>query len=76
MSRTKTADYFGDEGGDAPVRNITTYDVVKDCLVDARKELADVAFQHPTGAGVIAGDLVCKLPEALHCSVGTLSLPT
>src|SRR3989344_52988 len=62
----EAADNFGDEGKDAFVGDITTYDVVKDAVVNRGEELADVALEYPIGAGVVARDLVGELPEAVH----------
>ena len=41
-------------------------------MVDTGKELADVAFEHPAGAGVVFGDLIGKATELIHCFVRTL----
>ena len=42
-------------------------------MVNTRKELADVAFEHPAGAGVVFGYLIDKVPELVHRFVRTLS---
>ena len=42
-------------------------------MVNTGKELADVAFKHPAGAGVVFGDLIGKAPESVHRPVCTLA---
>src|SRR3989338_9753146 len=71
----KATDDFGDEGKDAFVGDITTYDVVKDAVVDGGEELADVALEYPARAGVVARNLVGELPETVHRAVRPLSPP-
>ena len=44
-------------------------------MVDIRKELADVAFEHPAGAGVVFGYLIGKGTKLVHRFVRTLPYP-
>src|SRR3989344_2893044 len=69
----ETADDFHDEGKDALVGDITTYDVVKNALIDGGEEFSDVAFEYPAGAGVVARNFVRELPEPIHRLVRALA---
>ena len=72
----KTADHFRKECTDTSIRNITTYEVVNDALVDGGEELLDVAFQDPAGARVILRYLARELSEAIHRAMRALPLAT
>src|SRR3989344_5203682 len=45
-------------------------------MVDRGEEFADVAFEYPAGAGVVARDLVGELAETDHCLVCPLTSAT
>ena len=57
---TETTDDFCVEREDAWIGNVSREDVEEYMLVDGGEEFADVALEYPTGACVIARDLVCE----------------
>ena len=68
----ETTNYLAQEPEDFLVGDGTLEDCKKCLVVYRSKELFDVTFEHPAGAGVVFGDLIGKRTKAVHRPVRAL----
>ncbi len=74
--RVKTPDHFREEPKNICVVDMPFDDVEENRMIDVGKELSYVAFQHPSGTGVVFGNLGGKFSKTIDCAMRTPPLAT
>ena len=57
------------------VRDMTGKDVLQNGVIDGGEELTDIAFEHPTSAGVVVTSFISEGTESIERPMCTLPLP-